>query len=90
MGEKRARPWPSGVATIASLPLSEIDTRQPTRSIFDVGVAGTLVGQTRIRGVGIAGRGLLGAYFDLHGDHSSAANLHLQGASEQVDVSRLP
>src|SRR5262249_32796732 len=42
--------------------LSNIDTRNPTRSIFSAGVAGTIAGQTRIRGVGSAatGNGLLG------------------------------
>ncbi len=42
--------------------LSLIDTSNPLRSIWAAGVAGTLAGQTRIRGVGSAntGRGLLG------------------------------
>lgn len=43
--------------------LSRIDTRNPARSIFSAGVAGSLAGQTRIRGVGGVpplGSGLLG------------------------------
>ncbi len=39
-------------------PISEIDTSQPTRSIFSAGVAGTVGGQTRIHGVN---GGLLGS-----------------------------
>jgi len=47
-------------------PLSNIGTNQGSRSIFSVGTAGTLTGQTRIRGVvndqvaGVAGNALLG------------------------------
>jgi len=47
-------------------PLSQIGTSQGPRSIFSVGTAGTLTGQTRIRGVvndqvaGVAGNALLG------------------------------
>ena len=42
--------------------LSRIDTPNPARSIFNANVAGTVGGQTRIRGVGSAatGRGLIG------------------------------
>lgn len=42
--------------------LSLIDTRNPLRSVFSAYVAGTIAGQTRIRGVGSAptGRGLTG------------------------------
>ncbi|MBI4516488.1 MAG: hypothetical protein HY699_11820 [Deltaproteobacteria bacterium] len=80
----------TSVQCYASFPLSGIDTTQPTRSIFHVGVAGSLVGQTRVHGVGTGGHGLLGAYFDLHGSHSSAANLHFQGTSDRPDIIRLP
>ena len=68
--------------------LSNIDTGQSERSIFHVGVQGTLSGQTRIRGSASGGRGLLGIYFDLHGDHSTAANLHFQGISDAPDIVR--
>jgi len=79
------------VECYASLPLSNIDTTQPERSIFSVGVAGTLTGQTRIRGVGITGgHGLLGVYFDMHGVQSTAANLHFQGIQDQVDLIHIP
>jgi hypothetical protein len=78
------------VQCYASLPLSSIDTTQPTRSIFHVGIAGTLTGQTRIVGVSSGGHGLLGAYFDLHGNHSTAANVHFQGISNEIDIIQLP
>ncbi|MBI4518342.1 MAG: hypothetical protein HY699_21285 [Deltaproteobacteria bacterium] len=70
--------------------LSNLDTTQPVRSIFNVGVAGSLIGQTRIRGVGAGGHGLLGAFFDAHGNQSAAANIHFQGISDPGDVIRLP
>jgi len=46
------------VRCLLDSPLSEIDTSQSDRSIFNVSVAGTIAGQTRIRGVG---GGLVGA-----------------------------
>jgi hypothetical protein len=78
------------VQCFLSLPLSSIDTTQPNRSIFSVGVSGTLVGQTRIHGVGSGGHGLLGVFFDSHGNRSTAANLHFQGVSDHVDIINLP
>jgi hypothetical protein len=78
------------VQCFASLPISNIDTGQATRSIFTVGIAGTLTGQTRITGVGSGGHALLGVHFDGHGAHSSAANLHFQGISSTPDVIVLP
>jgi hypothetical protein len=72
------------------IPLSRIDTTQQNRSIFHVAVAGTLTGQTKIRGVGTERRGLLGTYFDLHGTKSSAMNLHYQGSRPGADIIRLP
>ncbi len=72
------------------LPLSSIDTTRADRSIFSVFVSGTLTGQTRIRGVGTDNRGLVGAYYDIHGVHSSAMNLHYQGDSPGTDILRLP
>jgi hypothetical protein len=65
--------------------LSLIDTTNPLRSIWAAGVAGTIAGQTRIRGVGNAetGRGLLGVarLFERGpaGESSTAYNLHQQG-----------
>lgn len=45
------------VSCVLNSQLSRIDTTQPTRSIFSAGVAGSLAGQTRVRGVN---GGLLG------------------------------
>jgi len=58
--------------------LSLLDTTNPVRSIWAAGVAGTLGGQTRIRGVGNAetGRGLLGV-----------ASLHVRPAAPGVETS---
>lgn len=72
------------------LPLSNIDTTQMEHSIFNVGVQGTLTGQTRIQGVGPAGHGLIGTLFDLHGERSTAVNLSYQGVSSTPDVITLP
>lgn len=59
--------------------LSNIDTANSSRSVFNVGVAGTLTGQTRIRGVG---GGLLGVATEFHGTRGATFNLHLQGERE--------
>lgn len=67
--------------------LSLIDTSNPVRSIWAAGVAGTLAGQTRIRGTGNAdtGRGLLGVanFFvrvpGTNPEASTAYNLSQQG-----------
>ncbi|HUI26700.1 MAG TPA: hypothetical protein VL403_11505, partial [Candidatus Kryptonia bacterium] len=72
------------------LPLSNIDTTQMDKSIFHVGVEGTLTGQTRIRGIADGGHGLIGTLFDLHGEHSSAVNLYFQGVSDTPDIVKLP
>ena len=77
--------------------LSRIDTRNPARSIFSAGVAGTLGGQTRIRGVGGVsplGSGLLGvaqANLDFFGLRigSAAYDLHQQG-NGRSDLMILP
>jgi len=63
-------------------PISSIDTPSSSRSIFSVNVAGTMTGQTRIRGVR---GGLVGAAFEFHGGVASF-NLHLQGARTESDV----
>ncbi|HVN87756.1 MAG TPA: hypothetical protein VMW17_23205 [Candidatus Binatia bacterium] len=82
----------TSVCCYGVLPLATIDTNQPERSIFHVGVEGTLTGQTRIRGVasGGPGHGLVGTFFDLHGERSSAVNLYFQGTSDAPDTVRLP
>ncbi len=65
--------------------LSRIDTRNPNRSIFNAGVAGSLAGQTRIRGVGGVprlGSGLLGVARAVLGGvaaSTAAYDLHQQG-----------
>lgn len=75
--------------------LSRIDTRNPARSIFSAGVAGTLGGQTRIRGVGGVpplGSGLLGvaqANFPTGTLSSAAYDLHQQG-NGRSDLMILP
>lgn len=77
--------------------LSLIDTRNSARSIFSAGVAGSIAGQTRIRGVGgrdELGSGLLGiarAEAEVSGSPrtSAAYQLHQQGNSRR-DVIILP
>ena len=80
--------------------LSEIDTTQPTRSIFSAFVAGTVAGQTRIRGVN---GGLLGSaqLFYINPfttlDETSTTrfgtadyNVHQQGDRADADIIRVP
>ncbi len=78
--------------------LSNLDTPDPTRSIFTQAVSGTLGGQTRIKPVGDAftGRGLVGVarFITAVGD-SAAYNLHQAGSPQagsgiQPDVIRIP
>jgi hypothetical protein len=76
--------------------LSQIDTRSnPTYSIFYAGVAGTLTGQTRIRGVAgndrTRGQTLLGVAEEFRGGGGSASfQLHMQGSRPQSDFVYLP
>lgn len=77
--------------------LSLIDTRSPTRSIFSAFVAGTIAGQTRIRGVGTAatGRGLIGVatlQTDQPTGPSAGYSLQQQGdpVNTPADVITLP
>lgn len=76
--------------------LSQIDTRSnPTYSIFYAGVAGTLTGQTRIRGVAgndrTLGQTLLGVAEEFRsGGGSAAFQLHHQGSRPQSDFVYLP
>jgi hypothetical protein len=67
--------------------ISSIDTRNPQRSIFSVFVAGTITGQTRIRGVT---QGLLGVLVTFTETSAAASNLHFQGEREQADIWVLP
>jgi hypothetical protein len=77
-------------------PLSNIDTRQATNSIFSVEVAGTIAGQTRIRGVS---GGLLGIVTEGYSDAPSnlaflsgddAYNLGIQGERDTADRVTVP
>lgn len=85
------------VDCLLDTPLSLIDTRNPARSIFSAGVAGSIAGQTRIRGVGgrdELGSGLLGvARAEIRnltpGPSSAAYQLHQQGNS-RTDLIILP
>ncbi len=81
--------------------LSRIDTSNPTRSIFNAGVSGTIAGQSRIRGVGSAatGRGLLGvarvffANAETTWESGAGYNLHQFGEpadNVQADVITIP
>jgi hypothetical protein len=74
-----------------SLHLSDIDTTQPERSVFSVGVAGTLAGQTRMTPIG---SGLLGIADEFHdtgrGIYSGDFQLNIQGIREQSDLITLP
>jgi hypothetical protein len=67
--------------------LSSIDTRNPERSIFSVFVAGTLAGQTRIRGVG---QGLMGILRTDISGAGAAFNLHMQGDRDFPDQIIIP
>lgn len=64
--------------------LSNIDTSQPSRSIFSVGTSGTIAGQTRIHGVG---GGLIGAaLLRLDGaSRDGGAGYNLNGFAERED-----
>jgi hypothetical protein len=76
--------------------LCNIDTTQCPRSIFAVGLQGTLTGQTRINPVinptSQLPSGLLGVAIERHGvDAGSAAfNLHFAGARDTADYITLP
>jgi len=71
--------------------LSNIETRNADRSLFSAAVAGTLTGQTRIRGVGDSGHTLLGVAEEFReGGGSAAFNLHFHGTRPQSDFIYLP
>lgn len=75
--------------------LSRIDTRSASHSIFSAGVSGTLVGQTRIRGVADSdparGHAILGVAEEFReGGGTAAFNVHFQGARPQSDFIYLP
>ena len=73
--------------------LSLIDTSNSQRSIFSFSVQGTLVGQTRIRGVGSAatGHGLLGvARSSIGGVAGAAYNLQQGFGNSGIDIITIP
>jgi len=72
--------------------LSNIDTPDNTRSIFHFNVAGTLAGQTIIRGVGSAptGQGLLGVARVFLGVNGAAYNLNEKGTTTVADQIIIP
>jgi hypothetical protein len=85
--------------------LSRIDTTQPANSIFNVGIAGTLTGQTRVTPVG---SGLLAVALEFHvalpggtsantagavalaSGQQAATNVHYQGRRRVADPIVLP
>jgi hypothetical protein len=72
------------------IPLCNIDTPQCSNSIFNVGVFGTLTGQTRMLP---QGSGLVGVAIEKHegvGTRSAAFNLHMQGARAAADTITVP
>ena len=83
------------------IPLSRIDTQNPARSIWNVNVAGTLTGQTRVNPIGVPSSnppsipsGLLGVAVETHtaaaARKSAAFNVHMSGVREAPDVMMIP
>jgi len=79
--------------------LCNIDTPQCANSIFNVGVSGTLTGQTRLNPVvGTGLSALLGIAVETHTEdpkgsnpyHRAAFNLHQQGSRDVGDIMTLP
>jgi hypothetical protein len=85
-----------------TLPLSLIDTADPMRSIFSVGVQGTLTGQTQVVGVGRQysfpqGSGLVAVAVEVHQDledptrtRTAISSVHSRGTRTDSDYMRLP
>jgi hypothetical protein len=67
--------------------ISLIDTTDPDRSIFSAGVAGTVVGQSRLNPLG---GGLLGVIFEYGRSSASEANIHYQGDRPDPDLVVVP
>jgi len=81
--------------------LSRIDTANSARSIWNVSVAGTLTGQTRINPIGVPSTnppsipsGLLGIAVETHTAgavrKSAAFNIHMAGDRDAADVMIIP
>ncbi len=78
------------VTCFQKIQLCNIDTPQCSNSIFNVGVFGTLTGQTRMLP---QGNGLVGVAIEHHNDgvdRSAAFNLHMQGARTDADTITVP
>jgi hypothetical protein len=79
------------VRCLLDSPISLIDTTQPTRSIFNAAVAGTVAGQTRITGVG---GGLIGsatlAFVEGLNNGTSGYNLNQFADRDEADIIRVP
>jgi len=81
------------VRCFSEVQLCNIGNGQCNRSIFNVGVAGTLTGQTRMSPNAIQPglpSGLLGVAIERHGLQSAAFNLHFQGVAATPDIITLP
>jgi hypothetical protein len=69
--------------------LSEIDTNDPTRSIFSAGVSGTLTGQSRLNPIGSGLIGVAAEYYSPSGAISQF-NIHMQGDRPDADIITIP
>ena len=89
------------VRCFQEIQLCNIDTTQCSNSIFNVGVAGTLTGQTRLNPIGVATTsppsipsGLLGIAIEKHSGNtftrSAAFNLGMSGGRDTADVITIP
>jgi hypothetical protein len=91
------------VKCFQEIQLCNIDTPQCSNSIFNVAVAGTLTGQTRLNPIGIPipapnaaiPSGLLGIAVEHHSqssglERSAAFNLHMQGQRDAADTITIP
>lgn len=82
------------VECFREIQLSNIDTMTNNRSIFSAQVAGTLTGQTRLRGVAGQdpqfGNGLMGLAEEYRASGTAAFNIHTQGVRPQKDYMYLP
>lgn len=75
--------------------LSKIDTSNSSRSVWNVSVAGTLSGQTRINPIGVGApgtvpSGLVAVAFESHGSSSAGVNVHMSGVRADADVITMP
>jgi len=75
------------VTCFQKIQLCNIDTPQCSNSIFNVGVFGTLTGQTRLLP---QGSGLIGVAIEHHDESTAAFNLHMQGARANADIIVVP